>query len=114
MGNKKGTYRDRYQIVADMLEHVKKGKTKKSHFLCKCNLSFRQAKNYLNVLLGANLIEIDHSNGVKNFQITDKGSDFLGRYRELSGMMNDNNPIPNGSIAPYANGGISRPAQAYK
>lgn len=75
-------------IIADILTKAKKD-TLKTPIMFKCNLSHKQLKNYLNLLLEIELLD-SHSNEKSNtqyFRITSKGSKFLSAYSKLKALM---------------------------
>jgi predicted transcriptional regulator len=87
--NKKrsGKHRGSLDIIADILE-ASKGKARKTYLMYRCNLSFKQLENYLNLLLKRGLISIeDNGNNASLFKITEKGEYFLETYRGLQGLM---------------------------
>ncbi|MEM3580528.1 MAG: winged helix-turn-helix domain-containing protein [Candidatus Bathyarchaeia archaeon] len=81
-------HRGSLDIIADILE-ASKGKTRKTYLMYRCNLSFRQLKNYLNLLLKRGLLKAieDNSNNTSLFRITEKGERFLETYKGLVGLM---------------------------
>jgi predicted transcriptional regulator len=102
MPNNKGNNRDRIQIVADILYNTRHG-AKKSHILYKCGLSSVQLDFYLPLTLSANLMEkIKGQDGKDIYRRTDKGQDLLIAKEIIDKLMRpDNDPMPNGSNAPY-------------
>ncbi len=46
-------------------------------------MNFKQAEEYLNFLIEAELIMVDSDGNKPIYQITDKGAKMLERYREL-------------------------------
>ena len=81
-------HRGSLEIIADILE-ASKGKTRKTYLMYRCNLSFRQLENYLNLLLKGGLISIieNNDNNTSLFRITEKGERFLETYKGLQGLM---------------------------
>ena len=81
-------HRGSLDIIADILE-ASKGKTRKTYLMYRCNLSFRQLENYLNLLLKRGLLKAieDNSNNTSLFRITEKGERFLETYKGLLGLM---------------------------
>jgi predicted transcriptional regulator len=55
----------------------------------RCNLSFRQLENYLDLLLKRGLLSTveDNGNYTSLFKITEKGERFLETYKGLQGLM---------------------------
>jgi len=114
MVNYKGTHRGRMDIVAEMLEAGEEG-IKKTYFMYRCNLSFRQLEIYLNLLLRNDLLRKKEGlNGEGIYKITEKGYKFLKGKREIDKLL-DHGLIPNSSVAPYINGETATVrTQAYK
>ncbi len=81
-------HRGSLDIIADILE-ASKGKTRKTYLMYRCNLSFRQLENYLNLLLRRGLLKAaeDNNNNTGLFRITEKGERFLEVYKGLQGLM---------------------------
>ena len=78
-------YRDRLQIIADILSIVSVQGVKKTHVMYQGNLSFKQVSKYLEDLLEAKLITCNSS----LYEITDRGLDFLAKYAEYLRLRND-------------------------
>lgn len=79
-------HRDRLDIIADILNAANGKGVRKTYLMYKCNLSFKQLKNYLGFLIQKDLLKevIAHkSGGVTLFQITQKGQTFLKTYKNL-------------------------------
>jgi len=83
-----GKHRGSLDIIADILE-ASKVKARKTYLMYRCNLSFKQLENYLNLLLKRGLISTveDNDNNASLFKITEKGEYFLETYRGLQGLM---------------------------
>ena len=81
-------HRGSLDIIADILE-ASKGKARKTYLMYRCNLSFKQLENYLNLLLKRGLISAieDNGNNASLFKTTEKGEYFLETYRGLQGLM---------------------------
>jgi predicted transcriptional regulator len=82
-------HRGRLDIIADILEASYEG-TRKTYLMYRCNMSFKQLKNYLDFLLGKELLCM--VNGSLNpdpnlFKITNKGKEFLKTYKGLKSMV---------------------------
>lgn len=65
--------RDRHEITFEILEKAKSGKSK-TELMRKANLSYSQAKLYLNALVSRGLLEIDAKH---SFKTTKQGLTFL-------------------------------------
>jgi predicted transcriptional regulator len=73
-----GSYRDRLQIIADILSVTSKH-AKKTQIMYQANLSYRLLCRYLSEVLNAGLVSI--KNG--DFYVpTAKGKEFLKKYEE--------------------------------
>ncbi|MCK4669213.1 hypothetical protein KAT21_03740 [Candidatus Bathyarchaeota archaeon] len=86
----RNSHRGRLDIVADIL-NASFGGARKTHLMYRCNLSFKQLKYYLELLLRIGLLHFaDPSEGHNPsfFAITDKGREFLEAYKGLKGLMN--------------------------
>lgn len=57
---------------------------KKTELLSRCNLSFEQLKNYLNLALKKRLITVDRSGTYPLFRISNKGRALLESYEDLT------------------------------
>ena len=75
-----GKYRDRLQIIADIL-FVVRGGAKKTHVMYQANLSFTLLKRYLAEVLEAGLVRCDDEDG---YRLTRRGQSFLDRFGEYS------------------------------
>ena len=84
------SHRGRLDIIADVL-HASFGGVRKTHLMYQCNLSFKQLKHYLALLLKKHLLHVvtdDEGSNPGLFEITDKGKEFLKAYKGLKGLMN--------------------------
>jgi len=75
-----GKYRDRLQIIADILSVVRDG-AKKTHVMYQANLSFTLLKRYLTEVLEAGLVRCDDEDC---YRITGRGRSFLERFGKYS------------------------------
>jgi predicted transcriptional regulator len=75
-----GKYRDRLQIIADILSVVRDG-AKKTHVMYQANLSFTLLKRYLTEVLEAGLVRCDDEDC---YRLTGRGQAFLDRFGEYS------------------------------
>lgn len=75
--------RDRLQVIHDILKAIqdKNGNIRPTHILYKANLSHQMLEEYLNELISKNFIIENHSKSGKTYSITEKGFDFLNRYK---------------------------------
>jgi predicted transcriptional regulator len=74
--------RDRLYIIAEILEIAKDG-TLKTQVMYRANLSFTQLTDYLKFMLRIRLLEKVETDGKDVYKATEKGLDFLQRYREI-------------------------------
>jgi len=85
----RNNHRGRLDIIADILQ-ASLGGTRKTYYMYRCNLSFRQLKFYLDFLTRKGFIcagDSDGKNDVTVFEITDKGKQFLKVYFSLMDLM---------------------------
>lgn len=82
--------RDKLYIIAEILEIAKEG-TLKTQIMYRANLSFTQLNNYLNFMLKINLMEKIMQNDREVYKATEKGLDFLQRYREITELLRTEN-----------------------
>lgn len=78
--------RDKLYIVAEILE-IAKGGTLKTQVMYRANLSFTQLNNYLQFMLKISLLEKVEVNNKDVYKATDKGLNFLQRYREINELL---------------------------
>jgi len=78
--------RDKLYIIAEILEIAKEG-TLKTQIMYRGNLSFTQLNDYLNFMLKINLIDKIVQNDKEIYKATEKGLDFLQRYREITELL---------------------------
>ena len=82
MGNRVlGNYRDRLDIIADILQ-VASHEAKKTQIMYQANLSYRVLQRYLNEVTDASLLQFMDEN--QSYLITSKGQDYLSAYKEYS------------------------------
>lgn len=74
--------RDKLFIIAEILDIARSG-TLKTQVMYRANLSFTQLNGYLGFMLSNSLLEKVEMNQKDVYQATDKGLDFLQRYREI-------------------------------
>jgi predicted transcriptional regulator len=73
-------YRDRLQIIAEILSIVSRG-AKKTQIMYQANLSYKLLCRYLGEVLNAGLVGFDDEDC---YVLTSKGKEFLDRYGEYS------------------------------
>lgn len=76
-----GRYRDRLQIIADILFIAGKGGAKKTQIMYQANLSYRLLCRYLIEVLDAGLVSFENRHC---YVLTAKGKEFLTRHTEYS------------------------------
>jgi predicted transcriptional regulator len=77
--------RDDLSIIADMLE-VAKSRSCKTRIMYRANLSFTQLNGYMALLVNNNFVEQHKDTETKEYMITEQGSEFLQKYRELTSL----------------------------
>ena len=80
--------RDKLYIIAEILEIAKEG-TLKTQIMYKANLSFTQLNDYLGFMLKISLMDKTVENDREVYKSTEKGQDFLQRYREINELLKD-------------------------
>lgn len=78
-GIRKGKYRNRVQIIADILE-IARRKPKKTQIMYQANLSYKLLCKYLNLIREATLIKSRKD----CYLLTKKGEEFLVHYKKYS------------------------------
>ncbi len=75
--------RDRLEIIRDILSVIrqKNGKIKPTHILYKSNLSHQMMEDYLTELKAKGFIEEHKKERGKTYSVTDKGSEYLDKYK---------------------------------
>jgi predicted transcriptional regulator len=83
-------HRGHLDIIADILD-ASGGGVRKTYLMYRCNLSFRQLKQYSGFLMNRGLLCINSQEDNMphgRFEVTDKGKQFLKAYRSLIALMN--------------------------
>jgi predicted transcriptional regulator len=77
--------RTRIDIINDMLLSIQKkgGEIKPTHLMYKANLSHVQMKSYLEELVEKELVKPIDRNHRQYFVLTDKGHDFVQKFRQM-------------------------------
>ena len=78
--------RDRLYIIAEILETAKDG-VLKTQIMYGANLSFTQLNDYLSFMLKSELLEKVLLNDREVYRATEKGMNFLQRYREITELL---------------------------
>lgn len=75
-----GKYRDRLQIIADILS-ITSSRAKKTQIMYQANLSYKLLCRYLDEVMDADLVCFDDEDW---YVLTPKGKEFLSRHEEYS------------------------------
>jgi len=77
--------RSRTDIIGDMLDVIqgKRGEIKQTHLMYKSNLSYGQLTSYLEELVDKNFVQKVERESNFYILITDKGNEFLEKFREM-------------------------------
>ena len=78
--------RDKLYIIAEILEIAKDG-VLKTQIMYRANLSFTQLNDYLKFMLNKELLEKVTLNEKEFYKATEKGINFLQRYREITELL---------------------------
>ncbi|MGB9714691.1 MAG: winged helix-turn-helix domain-containing protein [Candidatus Bathyarchaeales archaeon] len=100
--NRVAKRRDKLYIVSEILEIAKDG-TLKTQIMYRANLSFTQLNDYLKFMLRINLLKKIVENDKEIYKATEKGLNFLQRYREITELLKEeenNNHHKNGVKIP--------------
>ena len=82
-GNVLGSYRSRFDIIADMLRVVNGNNgAKKTQIMYGANLSYKVLTRYLGEVLEACLVRFERNR--RCYVLTAKGREFLQRYRDYA------------------------------
>jgi len=87
--------RDKLFIISEILEIAKDG-VLKTQIMYRANLSFTQLNDYLGFMLEIHLLEKNKRNDKDIYRSTEKGIDFLERYRQIAELLkNEDDNIRN-------------------
>ena len=75
------TYRDRLDIIADIL-NVASREAKKTQIMYQANLSYKVLQRYLSEIVTASLVRFEHSK--QCYMLTGKGHEYLDAYKEYA------------------------------
>ena len=75
------SYRDRLDIIADILTVVSR-EAKKTQIMYQANLSYKVLQRYLTDIVEASLISFEESN--QRYFLTGKGQEYLDAYKDYS------------------------------
>lgn len=81
--------RNKLEIIRDILQVIreKNGRIKPTHILYKSNLSHQMMTEYLQELIGKELIFESDMNNSKTYSLTDKGMKYLSEYSKIADFM---------------------------
>lgn len=82
--------RDKLYIIAEILEIAREG-VLKTQIMYRANLSFTQLNDYLRLMLKINLIDRTVDKDKEVYKATQKGLEFLQRYREITELLKTEN-----------------------
>jgi predicted transcriptional regulator len=88
--SKSSKRRDKLHIIAEILEIAWDGALK-TQIMYKANLSFTQLNNYLGFMLEISLLKRVKQNNKDIYKSTEKGLDFLQRYRQIAELLKNEN-----------------------
>jgi len=74
------------QIILSIMTTLEQGVNGKTHLMYRANLDSRAIKRYLTFLLEKGLLQGQENDGRLTYALTDKGREFLNRYRDLEGF----------------------------
>ena len=74
-------YRDRIDIIADILSVVSR-EAKKTQIMYQANLSYKVLQRYLNDVTDASLVTFKHNN--QCYSLTGKGQEYLDAYKDYA------------------------------
>lgn len=78
--------RDKLFIIAEIIEIAREGSLK-TQIMYRANLSFTQLNDYLRFMIRINILETVLKNDKEIYHATEKGLDFLQRYREINELL---------------------------
>jgi predicted transcriptional regulator len=76
-----GNYRDRLDIIADILNVVSR-EAKKTQIMYQANLSYKVLQRYLNEIVQAALVRFE--TGSQSYMLTFKGKEYLTAYKQYA------------------------------
>ncbi len=97
--DEKSKRRDKLSIIAEILEISVEGALK-TQIMYKANLSFAQLGEYLKFMINSNLLSKVNDSGKEVYLATEKGQNYIGRYSDLSQLLNENGASRNGVKIP--------------
>jgi len=75
-------------IIADILD-ASHGGVKKTYLMYRCNLSFKQLKYYLTLMVETDFLRLtaDADSDSRLLEVTDKGREFMKIYESIEDLM---------------------------
>jgi predicted transcriptional regulator len=95
--------RDKLYVIAEVLEIARDG-ILKTQIMYRANLSYTQLNDYVNFMVKTDLLNKIVQDGKELYKMTEKGLDFLQRYREITELLSY---YPNASKCPQCHKDIS-------
>lgn len=89
--------RDRLHIMKEIMETSKGGQLK-TRIMYIVNLSYTQVNEYLSYLTERGFLNVQVKNGKTFYKTTAKGNIYIENYRELSNLLNNQDPVVESSI----------------
>ena len=95
-------YRSRIEIIASILRAIYDGGSQitRTKLMYKTLLSHLQLKEYLELLIGRDLVKYDSIHS--RFRITERGIAFLKAWEQIEGMISTVRPIHNRTCDDFA------------
>lgn len=78
--------REHFRIISDILSFAFNGALK-TELMFKANLSYAQLENYIPMLIRLKLLEVSTSQKATVYKTTEKGMNFLRRFKELDKLL---------------------------
>jgi predicted transcriptional regulator len=84
------------EIQMDILKAVVDGRVKPTHIMYRANLSWIRLQKLLDTLVSQNLLQEKVNQGNTIYEVTRKGKDVLGYYKQIVGELSlkKKTPIP--------------------
>lgn len=83
---RRASRRDKLFVVATILEIAQNG-AQKTQIMYRANLSFSQVCDFIRFMVKIDLLKLRTENGREAYVSTEKGIDFLLRYREIASLL---------------------------
>ena len=86
--------RSRFEIIAEILRDLRRLPICWTNVMSHCNMSSKQAGQYLNFLRSSDLIQMQMAAGKIVYQRTDAGREFLEHFNKIVLLLNPSIPAP--------------------